>query len=81
MTLFFQMLLNLHKKSWVDGLTLQDYSDHCKLNEEIVKEMLDLAKNYHKVGGAFICGKFYKIYQIQNYALSQIQNLPIFIQR
>lgn len=42
------MLLNLHKKSWVDGLTLQDYTNHCKLNEQIVKEMLELAKNYHK---------------------------------
>lgn len=43
------MLLNLHKKSWMEGLTLQDYTDHCKLNETIVKEMLELAKNYNKV--------------------------------
>lgn len=43
------MLLNLHKKSWMEGLTLQDYSDHCKHNETIVKEMLELAKNYNKV--------------------------------
>lgn len=47
------MLLNLHKKSWMEGLTLQDYSDHCKLNETIVKEMLELAKNYNKVGFFF----------------------------
>lgn len=32
-----QMLLNLHKKTWMDGLTLQDYSDHCSLNENKVK--------------------------------------------
>ena len=44
------MLLNLHKKSWMEGLTLTDYSEHCKLNENIVKEMLELAKNYNKVG-------------------------------
>lgn len=44
-----QMLLNLHKKSWMEGLTLQDYSEHCKHNETIVKEMLELAKNYNKV--------------------------------
>lgn len=44
-----KMLLNLHKKSWMEGLTLQDYSEHCKLNETIVKEMLELAKNYNKV--------------------------------
>ena len=43
------MLLNLHKKSWVDGLTLEDYNKHCTTNEDTVKEMLDLAKNYHKV--------------------------------
>lgn len=43
------MLLNLHKKSWMEGLTLQDYTEHCKLNETIVKEMLELAKNYNKV--------------------------------
>lgn len=44
-----QMLLNLHKKSWMEGLTLQNYSEHCKLNETVVKEMLELAKNYNKV--------------------------------
>ena len=47
--MILQMLLNLHKKSWMEGLTLQDYSEHCKLNETIVKEMLELAKNYNKV--------------------------------
>lgn len=49
MTFLIQMLLNLHKKSWMEGLTLQDYSEHCKHNETIVKEMLELAKNYNKV--------------------------------
>ena len=24
------MLMNLNKKSWVDGLTLRDYNQHCK---------------------------------------------------
>jgi len=43
------MLLNLHKKSWVDGLTLADYSEHCETNEKTIKEMLELAKNYNKV--------------------------------
>ncbi|KAH3712885.1 hypothetical protein DPMN_072643 [Dreissena polymorpha] len=43
------MLLNLHKKSWADGLTLQDYRSHCTNNETVVKEMLELARNYHKV--------------------------------
>ena len=43
-----QMLLNLHKKSWVDGLTLDNYHTHCETNEKTVKEMLDLAKLYNK---------------------------------
>lgn len=43
-----RMLMNLNKKSWVDGLTLMDYNDHCKLNKETVKDMLNLAKNYDK---------------------------------
>jgi 26S proteasome regulatory subunit N11 len=42
------MLLNLNKKSWIDGLRLQDYNTHCELNENIVKTMLDLANNYNK---------------------------------
>ena len=42
------MLLNLHKKSWMDGLTLKDYTSHCTTNEKTVKEMLELAKNYNK---------------------------------
>ena len=25
-----RMLMNLNKKSWVDGLTLRDYNHHCK---------------------------------------------------
>ncbi|KAH9373207.1 hypothetical protein HPB48_004952 [Haemaphysalis longicornis] len=43
-----QMLLNLHKKSWTDGLTLQDYDQHCQVNETTVAEMLELAKAYNK---------------------------------
>ncbi|VVD01166.1 unnamed protein product, partial [Leptidea sinapis] len=43
-----KMLLNLHKKSWMDGLTLSDYKEHCKINESTVTDMLELAKNYNK---------------------------------
>ena len=28
-----KMLMNLNKKSWVDGLTLNDYNNHCQLNK------------------------------------------------
>lgn len=44
-----KMLLNLHKKSWMDGLMLADYTDNCKINENTVGDMLELAKNYNKV--------------------------------
>lgn len=44
-----KMLLNLHKKSWMDGLTLADYNEHSSINAGTVAEMLDLAKNYNKV--------------------------------
>ena len=43
-----KMLLNLHKRSWMDGLRLTDYHDHCKLNVTVIKEMVDLTKAYHK---------------------------------
>lgn len=43
------MLLNLHKKSWMEGLTLQNYNEHSSLNEDTVKEILNLATAYNKV--------------------------------
>merc|ERR1711862_246511 len=43
-----RMLMNLNKKSWVDGLTLHNYNEHCQLNKDTVKDMLTLAKNYDK---------------------------------
>ena len=42
------MLLNLNKKSWIDGLNLENYNEHCRLNDQTVKLMLDLANNYNK---------------------------------
>ena len=44
------MLMNLHKKSWEKGLTLTDFAEHESRNESVVKEMLNLAKLYNKVG-------------------------------
>lgn len=43
-----RMLMNLNKKSWVDGLSLKDYNQHCQSNKDTVKDMLTLAKNYDK---------------------------------
>jgi len=42
-----QMLLNLHKKKWTDGLTLTDFTEHEKENEKLVEEMLVLSKDYN----------------------------------
>jgi 26S proteasome regulatory subunit N11 len=33
------MLMNLNKKSWMDGLTLRDYKEHCQLNKVRLKTM------------------------------------------
>jgi len=43
-----KMLLNLHKKKWTDGLTLERFDCHSKTNEQTVQEMLDLAIKYNK---------------------------------
>ncbi|KAI2796086.1 hypothetical protein RDWZM_000274 [Blomia tropicalis] len=43
-----KMLLNLHKKSWMEGLQLKNFKDHCSTNEQTVMHMLDLAKAYNK---------------------------------
>ncbi|KAI3835345.1 hypothetical protein MKW98_020461 [Papaver atlanticum] len=43
-----KMLLNLHKKKWTDGLTLQQFDSHSKTNEQTVEEMRSLAIKYNK---------------------------------
>lgn len=43
-----KMLLNLHKKKWTDGLTLERFDTHSKTNEQTVQEMLGLAVKYNK---------------------------------
>merc|ERR1712010_44550 len=44
-----QMLMNLHKKNWNDGLALADYKKQSCQNEETVKTMIKLVKNYKKM--------------------------------
>ena len=48
------MLWNLHKKSWTEGLSLAEYEQHCKMNEQSVRNMLDLAKTYNKASCTII---------------------------
>ncbi|KAJ1983648.1 multicatalytic endopeptidase [Dimargaris cristalligena] len=43
-----KMLLNLHKKDWTDGLTLTNFENHMKGNEQSVQRMLTLAESYNK---------------------------------
>jgi len=43
-----KMLLNLHKKKWTDGLTVQKFDQHSHQNEKTVQTLLELAKNYQK---------------------------------
>ncbi|CAG8477913.1 9166_t:CDS:2 [Funneliformis mosseae] len=42
------MLLNLHKKNWTNVLTLPDFTEHTKINEESVNSMVTLAGSYNK---------------------------------
>ncbi|KAI6652097.1 multidrug resistance protein-like [Oopsacas minuta] len=43
-----KMLMNLHKKTWMEGLKLVEFKEHADDNEKIVIEMLELAKSYNK---------------------------------
>jgi 26S proteasome regulatory subunit N11 len=42
-----QMLMNLHKRSWTDGLSLERFEDHQLSNEQVVEKMLKLTKDYN----------------------------------
>jgi 26S proteasome regulatory subunit N11 len=42
------MLLNLHKKEWSKGLTLEPFDDFEKQNESNCQSLLKLAKEYQK---------------------------------
>jgi 26S proteasome regulatory subunit N11 len=37
------MLLSLSKKTWTDGLLLEDFENHTSTNEKVVKELQMLA--------------------------------------
>ena len=43
-----KMLLNLHKKTWTDGLAVEKFDEHAKKNAETVKSLLQLPKEYSK---------------------------------
>lgn len=70
------MLLNLHKKSWMDGLCLADYSEHCKMNESTVAEMLSLASSYNKV--KVIADRFDHLRMQKTKVRARLNNIIIF---
>ncbi|ETV82284.1 26S proteasome non-ATPase regulatory subunit 14 [Aphanomyces astaci] len=43
-----QMLMNLHKNTWSDGLVLTEFEAHSAKNEEMVTSMLKLTKQYNE---------------------------------
>jgi len=43
-----QMLMNLHKKTWREGLNLTKFETHSTNNEEVLEKMLKLAEGYNK---------------------------------
>lgn len=43
-----QMLMNLHKRNWTNGLTVMRFEDHQQSNEDIVDKMLRLTKAYNE---------------------------------
>eukprot|EP00178_Gracilaria_changii_P019765 TRINITY_DN572_c0_g1_i1.p2 TRINITY_DN572_c0_g1~~TRINITY_DN572_c0_g1_i1.p2 ORF type:complete len:432 (+),score=89.75 TRINITY_DN572_c0_g1_i1:59-1297(+) len=43
-----EMLLNLHKKKWMDSLSVANFEKHSHRNEQTVAAMLELAKAYEK---------------------------------
>ncbi|KAJ3445980.1 26s proteasome non-atpase regulatory subunit 14 [Anaeramoeba flamelloides] len=42
-----KMLLNLEKKSWIDGLNITSFENHSKKNSETLDEMIKLSKQYN----------------------------------
>mmetsp|Transcript_1829 Transcript_1829/g.2443 ORF Transcript_1829/g.2443 Transcript_1829/m.2443 type:complete len:305 (-) Transcript_1829:82-996(-) len=43
-----QMLMNLHKRNWTDGLTLKRFEDLAQGTEDVVQDMLKLSKDYNE---------------------------------
>ena len=41
-----QMLMNLHKRGWTEGLTVQKFEDHATEAEEVLDKMLKLTEAY-----------------------------------
>ena len=42
------MLMNLHKRNWTSGLSLEKFEDHQQSNETVVEKMLKLTTDYNE---------------------------------
>jgi len=42
------MLMNLHKRNWTNGLTVDRFEDHQQKNEDTVDKMLKLTVEYNE---------------------------------
>ena len=43
-----QMLMNLHKRNWTEGLTVEKFENHQTKNEDVVEKMLKLSKDFNE---------------------------------
>lgn len=43
-----QMLMNLHKRNWTSGLSLEKFEDHQQSNQDVVEKMLKLTTDYNE---------------------------------
>merc|ERR1712021_113735 len=43
-----QMLMNLHKRNWTSGLSLEKFEDHQLSNQDVVERMLKLTTDYNE---------------------------------
>mmetsp|Transcript_26944 Transcript_26944/g.63006 ORF Transcript_26944/g.63006 Transcript_26944/m.63006 type:complete len:313 (-) Transcript_26944:211-1149(-) len=43
-----QMLMNLHKRNWTSGLSLEKFEDHQQSNQDLVEKMLKLTTDYNE---------------------------------
>merc|ERR1719394_1703391 len=43
-----KMLMNLHKRNWTSGLSLEKFEDHQLSNEDVVERMLKLTTDYNE---------------------------------
>ena len=54
-----QMLLNLHKETWMDGLELQDFKEHATFNEKTIKVFMSIHVHVYMHVHVCVCVDLY----------------------